>query len=132
MGASRPQPGTDRDQNTFQVGLSNPQSGATIVDGTGSATIINNAPVEVSIADATATEGVDATADFVISLSRATTGVVRMAVATDAQYDADGNDYVHKNVIVEILPGETQAFFLCRLSTMAWRTAASVSQSGSP
>ena len=111
MGASRPQPGTDRDQNTFQVGLSNPQSGATIVDGTGSATIINNAPVEVSIADATATEGVDATADFVISLSRATTGVVRMAVATDAQYDADGNDYVHKNVIVEILPGETQAIF---------------------
>ena len=72
-----------------------------------------NPPVKVSISDVTVTEGVELTADFVVSLDRATSGVV-----TTEYWTSDENE-IHpatKNVDYEDLtfgkltfqPGETQ------------------------
>ena len=56
---------------TFDFVLSN-LKGATLADSTGTATIVNADPLTVSVGNATATEGVDETIDFTVSLNRAT------------------------------------------------------------
>ena len=57
---------------TFGLTLTNLQ-GATFAVNSGTGTIVNAEPLAVSISDATATEGVDQTIDFTVSLNRATT-----------------------------------------------------------
>ena len=57
---------------TFVLALINLQ-GATFAVNSGTGTIINAEPLALSISDATATGGVDATIDFTVSLNRATT-----------------------------------------------------------
>ena len=69
-----------------------------------------NPAVNVSISDVTVTEGVELTADFVVSLSRATSGVVTVDFTTgDASDTADpANDYFEDDGTLTFQPGETQ------------------------
>ena len=100
----------------FNVRLSN-AVGATISLTTGVATIVNNPTVTVSINDVTVTEGVDTTADFIISLNVPSISTIRMLVATLgshdlAIYDATGAlDYRSKQEFIEFAPGETTKVF---------------------
>ena len=66
-----------------------------------------NPAVTVSISDVTVTEGTHATADFVVSLSRATSGPVSVNYATSAGTASSGADYEFKNGTVTVQPGET-------------------------
>ena len=63
----------------FGLALTNLQ-GATFAVNNGTGTIINAVPLALSISDATATEGVDATIDFTVSLNRATTRRITVKV----------------------------------------------------
>ena len=66
-----------------------------------------NPEVLISISDATATEGTDATMDFVVSLSRKTSGTVTVEYVTvDATAEA-GSDYQTQNGTLTFRPGET-------------------------
>ena len=60
---------------TFGLVLTDLQ-GATFDNNSGTGTIINAEPMVLSISDATATEGVDATMDFTVTLNRATNRTV--------------------------------------------------------
>ena len=86
-------------------------TGATFSDGTGVGTIINAASVEISISDVTVTEGNDETADFVVTLSRSTTGVVKVHYATFEDTANGGDpekDYDLVNGFLTFQPGETE------------------------
>ena len=76
---------------TFTVQLSAP-SGATVADGTGTGTIIDNdeAPT-ITIGDARVTEG--GTAEFTVTLSSAATGAVTVSYATVDGTATAGADY---------------------------------------
>ena len=106
---------TESDE-VFNLRLSN-AVGATISQTTGTATIVNNTTVKVSINDVTVTEGVDATADFSISLSARSGSTVRMLVSTvgsidSGAYDATGGqDYNSKQEFIDFAPGETEKVF---------------------
>ena len=104
---------TESDEE-FNLKLSN-ASGANIVGSTGVATIVNNATVTVSINDVTVTEGVDATADFIISLSARSNSTVRMLVTTDDSRAGltatSGIDYTFTQALLEFEPGDTEKTF---------------------
>ena len=68
-----------------------------------------NPAVNVSISDVTVTEGTHATADFVVSLSRATSGPVTFDYETTAGTASDSSDFAASDRTVTIQPGETQA-----------------------
>ena len=67
-----------------------------------------NPAVNVSISDVTVTEGTHATADFVVSLSRATGGPVTFDYATTAGTASDTTDYSDTDGTLTIQPGETR------------------------
>ena len=77
-------------------------------DGEGVGTIRNNAvPLELSISDATGTEGADETMDFIVSLNRATTRSVTVNVLfSSGTADFSDIDLLQNNVTFE--PGETE------------------------
>ena len=103
--------GTESDEE-FNLKLSN-ATNATITNATGVARIVNNPSLEVSINDVTVTEGINATADFVISLNQTSSSTVRMLVVTDdTRHDASGGiDYRSKQDFVEFQPGELEKTF---------------------
>ena len=68
-----------------------------------------NPEVTVSINDVTVTEGTHATADFVVSLNRATSGPVTFDYETTAGTASDSSDFAASDRTVTIQPGETQA-----------------------
>ena len=68
----------------------------------------SNPAVNVSISDVTVTEGVELTADFVVSLSQATSGVVTMNYETVARTASEGIDYAGGDGVLTFQPGETQ------------------------
>ena len=71
-----------------------------------------NPAVNVSISDVTVTEGTHATADFVVSLSRATSGPVSMNYGVSSEDEtppaAKGTDYGDTNGTLRFEPGETE------------------------
>ena len=69
-----------------------------------------NPVVNVSISDVTVTEGIDATADFVVSLSQATGGPVSMDFETSAGTASDSGsfDYFDTDGTLTFMPGETE------------------------
>ena len=77
-------------------------------NGEGVGTIRNNAvPLELSISDATATEGADETMDFIVSLNRATTRSVTVNVLFSSG-TADFSDIELLQDSVTFEPGETE------------------------
>ena len=66
-----------------------------------------NPAVNVSINDVTVTEGIDATADFVVSLSQATSGVVTLAYSTSSNTADVDDDYTATIGTLTFAPGET-------------------------
>ena len=64
-------------------------------------------PVAVSVADARAEEGTDATLDFAVSLSRAASGTVAVAYATADGTATAGADYTARKGQLTFAPGET-------------------------
>ena len=95
----------------FNLKLSNAVA-ATIRVTTGVATIVNNTTAKISISDATATEGVDATMDFVVSLNGAAASTITVRASTSQSYDAtEGTDYAYKGQTLTFNPGETEKVF---------------------
>ena len=92
---------------TFELVLGNLQ-GATFDDNSGTGTIINAEPLALSISDATATEGVDQTIDFTVSLNRATTRrlTVNMLFSSGTADFSDITEPDQTSVTFE--PGQTQ------------------------
>ena len=76
-------------------------------NGEGTGTIVNADPLTVSISDATATEGVDDTIDFTVSLNRATNRRITINVLFSSG-TADFRDVTDPNVQVVFEPGETE------------------------
>ena len=64
-------------------------------------------PVAVSVADARAREGEDATLDFAVTLSRAASGPVAVAYATADGTATAGSDYTRTRGTLTFAPGET-------------------------
>ena len=95
---------------TLAITLSNPTGGATIVDGTGIGTILNDdsAPA-VSIGDLTVNE--NGTATVTVSLSSASTQNVTVNYATANGTAIAGSDYTSSNGTVSFNAGETVKTF---------------------
>ena len=92
---------------TFDFVLSN-LKGATLADSTGTATIVNADPLTVSVGNATATEGVDETIDFTVSLNRATNRRLKVNMLFSSG-TADFSDITPPEVeSVTFEPGQTQ------------------------
>ena len=92
---------------TFGLALTNLQ-GATFAANSGTGTIVNADPLTVSISDATATEGVDATIDFTVSLNRATNRRLTVNVLFSSG-TADFSDITEPDqTSVTFEPGQTQ------------------------
>ena len=87
---------------TFGLALTNLQ-GATFAVNSGTGTIVNAEPLALSISDATATEGVDQTIDFTVSLNRATTRRITVNVLFSSG-TADFSD-------IELIDGSTSVTF---------------------
>ena len=92
----------------FNLELSNP-SGATISLATGVATIVNNTTAKISVSDATATEGIDATMDFVVSLNGAAASTITVNASTSGGLEAtEGADYIVKLQKLTFNPGQNR------------------------
>ena len=100
----------DESDEAFLITLSNPDK-ATIVDGTGRVTIVDDdSPVVVNIADTGVTEGDSGTqpATFTVSLSRAVSEGVTVSFATsDATATFAGNDFLQTSGTIAFNAGET-------------------------
>ncbi|WP_084539781.1 Calx-beta domain-containing protein [Azorhizobium doebereinerae] len=96
---------------TLTLSLSAP-SGATIADGSGTGTIVNDdvAPVVpvVSVADASVTEGNSGAVDlaFTVTLSQATTGAVSVHYGTQDGTAGAGSDYAATSGTLTFAAGE--------------------------
>ena len=66
-----------------------------------------NPEVLISISDATATEGPDVTADFVVTLNRSSSGTVTVTYSTQNATAIGGQDYQNTNGTLTFQPGET-------------------------
>ena len=94
--------------DTFDLDLANVK-GATLLDATGTATIVNADPLALSISDATATEGVDVTMDFAVTLNRATNRTVTVNLLfSSGTADFTDIEYVQTEQSVTFAPGETE------------------------
>ena len=90
----------------FNLKLSN-ASGATISLATGVATIVDSLP-QVSIADATVTEAAGATADFIVTLTKATEGEVSINYRTvDGTATSPADFTAEKTGVLTISEGDT-------------------------
>ena len=96
----------------FSVVLSAPV-GATIADGTGDVTITNDDPLELSIADASVTEGNSGTktVTLTVSLSAASTGTVTVKYATGGGTATAGTDYTSTSGTLTFSAGQTSKTF---------------------
>jgi chitinase len=99
---------------TFKLKLSSPTN-ATILDGEGVATIVNDdaappTPPTISVSDVSLNEGNAGTtnASFAISLSKAHTQTVTVTYATEAGTATTGSDFTAKTATVTFAPGETK------------------------
>ena len=90
---------------TFGLVLTNLQ-GATLDDHSGTGTIVNADPLTVSVSNATATEGVDATIDFTVSLNRATNRRITVNVLFSSG-SADFSDITDPGQPLVFEPGDT-------------------------
>ena len=97
---------TENDE-VFNLKLSN-ASGATIALATGVATIVNKPVVKVSINDVTATEGVDTTADFTITLNPAGVAEVRVTAYSQTDTAIRGLDFTSNAETFVFAPGDTE------------------------
>jgi hypothetical protein len=96
----------DEPHETYTLQLSNPL-GATIADGRGAGTILDNDPqVSVSVDDVSRSES-DGPAVFTLSLSRASGKVVTVAYATADGSAAAPGDYATRSGTLVFLAGET-------------------------
>ena len=104
----------DRVEGTeqFQVSLSAPTN-ATILDGSGFGTIIDDDVRSVSIDDVTVTEGDSGTsaATFTVTLSQASPGTVTVVATTAADSATPGSDYTTLSQTLTFAPGTTQQTF---------------------
>jgi hypothetical protein len=91
---------------TVLVNLSGATGGATVLDGQGVATVLNDDGPTVSISDATLTEGQAGTklAVFTVSLSQAAAGPVTYNIGTADLTAAAGTDYVARTLQGEVIP----------------------------
>ena len=96
----------------FQVSLSAPTN-ATILDGSGFGTIIDDDVRSVSIDDDTVTEGDSGTsaATFTVTLSQASPGTVTVVATTAADSATPGSDYTTLSQTLTFAPGTTQQTF---------------------
>jgi outer membrane biosynthesis protein TonB len=96
----------DEPHETYSVELTN-AIGATIADGRGAGTILDNDPqVSISIDDVTRAEA-EGPATFSVSLSKASGKVVTVAYATADGSALAGSDYGARNGTLVFLAGET-------------------------
>ena len=100
---------TESDEE-FNLKLSN-ASGASIAVSTGVATIVNNAQAKVSINDVTVTEGVDATADFKITLNGPSGVEVRVTAFSQSDTATRGDDFTSSAQTFVFAPGETEKIY---------------------
>jgi hypothetical protein len=93
---------------TFTVNLSNPV-GASIADGQGVVTILNDEAPVASVADCSAVEGDTGTAAcaFAVTLSQPTTASVLVPYATEDLTAAAGVDYLATSGVLSFAPGQT-------------------------
>ena len=85
-------------------------------NGEGTGTITNAAPLALSISDATATEGDDATIDFTVSLNRATNRRFTVNVLfSSGTADFSDIEYVQTEQSVTFEPGETEKIYSLRI-----------------
>jgi len=98
----------DEAQETFQVNLSAPSS-ATIADGQGIGTIVDNDAPSMTIADVTVAEGNagTTTATFTVTLSAASTQTVTVDYATADDTANAGSDYQAATGTLVLSPGAT-------------------------
>ena len=96
----------------FQVSLSAPTD-ATILDGVGFGTILDDDVRSVSIDDVTVTEGDSGfnTATFTVTLSQASSGTVTVVATTAADSATPGSDYTTSSQTLTLAPGTTQQTF---------------------
>ena len=104
---------TDVESNeTFDLILRAP-TGATLADGTGRGTINNDdvAPPTVTVADAQLVEGNAGTRQmlFTVTLSKAATGAVAVAYATEAGTATAGTDFAATSGTLTFAAGQTSA-----------------------
>src|SRR5262249_44655478 len=95
---------------TFFVNLSNASSGATILDDQGIGTILDNDGINISISDASATEGNTGTTPmtFHVTLSKASTQTVTVDYKTVDGTALSGSDYVAlSTATLSFSPGQT-------------------------
>ncbi|MDZ4827997.1 MAG: Calx-beta domain-containing protein, partial [Actinomycetota bacterium] len=95
---------------TINVTLSNPKN-ATILDGSGVGTIVDNDPPDMSISNASVTEGDTGskTMTFTVSLSKPPTATVKAKFATADGTATQPADYLKKSATVSIGKGKTSA-----------------------
>jgi hypothetical protein len=96
----------DEPHETYTLDLSNPL-GATVGDGRGAGTILDNDPlVSVAVDDVTRSES-NGPAVFTVSLSRASGKVVTVGYATAEGSAAASSDYVSRSGTLVFLAGDT-------------------------
>ncbi len=100
---------------TFGLALTNLQ-GATFAVNSGTGTIVNAEPLALSISDATATEGVDATIDFTVSLNRATTRRITVNVLfSSGTADFGDIELIDGSMSVTFEPGQRRRTYSVRI-----------------
>jgi hypothetical protein len=96
----------DEPHETYSVELSNP-AGATIADGRGAGTILDNDPeVSISVDDVARAEA-NGPANFTVSLSKQSGKVVTVAYATADDSALAGDDYGARSGTLVFLAGDT-------------------------
>ena len=98
----------DEAQETFEVNLSS-ATGATIADGQGIGTIVDNDAPSMSVADVTVAEGNTGTttATFTVTLSAASTRTITVGYATADDTASAGSDYEAASGTLVFTPGQT-------------------------
>ena len=100
---------------TFGLALTNLQ-GATFAVNSGTGTIVNAEPLALSISDATATEGVDQTIDFTVSLNRATTRRITVNVLfSSGTADFSDIELIDGSMSVTFEPGQRRRTYSVRI-----------------
>ena len=99
----------DEPDETFQVVLTQPSTGTTIADATGTGTIVDDDTPSLALNDVTVAEG--ASAAFTITLSQVQATDVTVTATTSDGTAVAGADYTHTTQTVTIAAGATTASF---------------------